>query len=484
MARRFRPAPCGLPVPCVKRTGGCRMNEALVSPPIANVETISSPSPLVGEGWDGESGGLAAKAPPGSTPTPDPSPTEAPSFPSPSSGEGKGGRGSAAQHSDRNRRQLISVGGGELGGAAAVRAGMRLHRCEFFNWGTFHGRVWGLDLNGDNTLLTGDIGSGKSTLVDAITTLLVPAQKISYNKAAGADAKERDLKSYVLGHFKSERGDSGFAARPVALRGLNTYSVILGRFGIENEQALDLFHQTVSMKSVGNLTDFVRQHMLEAFPVEARIDALMAHFDNLNRAHESVLKAKAQIARLTPLIADCDQHVALMEEAHTLRACRDALRAFFAGMKAGLLERRCESLQLDLDRLSERVVALDDKEASQRTQRDEIKRAIAENGGDRIENLKREIAGREGLKRDRMGRAEQYAGLARAAGLPDVLDADAFAANRAMIASESEAIAARKAETQNAITEESVALRELRTQHAEVDREIESLKRRRSNIPR
>jgi type IV secretory pathway ATPase VirB11/archaellum biosynthesis ATPase len=90
----------------------------------------------------------------------------------------------------------------------AQRAGMRLHRCEFFNWGTFHGRVWGLDLGGENTLLTGDIGSGKSTLVDAITTLLVPAQKITYNKAAGAEARERDLRSYVLGHYKSEKGSS------------------------------------------------------------------------------------------------------------------------------------------------------------------------------------------------------------------------------------------------------------------------------------
>ena len=50
------------------------------------------------------------------------------------------------------------------------------------------------------------------------------------------------------------------------------------------------------------------ERLLEAFPVEARMDALMAHIDNLNRAHESILKAKAQIAKLTPLIADCDQH--------------------------------------------------------------------------------------------------------------------------------------------------------------------------------
>lgn len=87
------------------------------------------------------------------------------------------------------------------------RAGFRLHAFEVYNWGTFHQRVWRFPAGGDNALLTGDIGSGKSTLVDAVTTLLVPAQKIAYNKAGGAEAKERSLRSYVLGHYKSERSD-------------------------------------------------------------------------------------------------------------------------------------------------------------------------------------------------------------------------------------------------------------------------------------
>ncbi|KZK74348.1 MAG: hypothetical protein A3K90_02775 [Pelodictyon luteolum] len=63
-------------------------------------------------------------------------------------------------------------------------AGFRLQRIEVFNWGTFDSRVWTLRLDGLNGLLTGDIGSGKSTLVDALTTLLVPSQRIIYNKAA------------------------------------------------------------------------------------------------------------------------------------------------------------------------------------------------------------------------------------------------------------------------------------------------------------
>ena len=70
-------------------------------------------------------------------------------------------------------------------------AGFRLQRLEVFNWGTFDGRVWTVRLGGKNSLLTGDIGSGKSTLVDAVTTLLVPSHRVAYNKAAGADSRER-----------------------------------------------------------------------------------------------------------------------------------------------------------------------------------------------------------------------------------------------------------------------------------------------------
>src|SRR5690348_3274781 len=77
------------------------------------------------------------------------------------------------------------------------RAGFRLARFEVLNWGTFNGRIWKIDPGGENALLTGDIGSGKSTLVDAMTTLLVPPRKITYNRAAGAEARERSLYSYV-----------------------------------------------------------------------------------------------------------------------------------------------------------------------------------------------------------------------------------------------------------------------------------------------
>lgn len=110
------------------------------------------------------------------------------------------------------------------------RAGFRLHRFEVLNWGTFHRHVWGLNLGGDNGLLTGDIGSGKSTLVDGLVALLVAPQKLAFNKAAGAETRERSLRSYVLGQYKSERSDEAHSARPVALRDGKSYSVLLAHF--------------------------------------------------------------------------------------------------------------------------------------------------------------------------------------------------------------------------------------------------------------
>jgi len=446
-------------------------------------------------------------------------------------------------------------------GPEMEKAGFRLHRLEVFNWGTFHKHVWSMELGGENALLTGDIGSGKSTLVDAVTTLLVPAQKIVFNKAAGAESRERTLRTYVLGYYKSERGEAGLSAKPVALRDQNGYSVILGRFynaglaqsvtlaqlfwmkdaesqparlfivadgalsiqehfsgfgkdlaelrkrirkmagvetfdsfaaysaafrrrfGIENEQALDLFNQTVSMKSVGNLTDFVRQHMLEAFPVEARIEALIAHFDDLHRAHESVLRAKAQIGRLGPLVEDCGRHAELTTGAQGLRACRESLRAWMAGIKGELLARRLEILNAETGRLRARLERLTGSRDGLNLERDEIKMSIAENGGDRLEKLKADLAARELLKEDRKKKADRYAALAEAASLPYAGDLDGFLANRSAAVTEARSSEEREAGIQNEVKEIGFEIKANRDEHDSLSQELVSLRSRRSNLP-
>lgn len=439
-------------------------------------------------------------------------------------------------------------------------SGFRLERLEVFNWGTFDARVWTLHPAGRNALLTGDIGSGKSTLVDAVTTLLVPAHRVAYNRAAGADSGERTLRSYVLGHYKSERHEASGSAKPVALRGDNTYAVILGvfrnqgydqtvtlaqvfwmkephgpparlyvaadrdlsittdfanfgtdiaglrkklragraeqfesfaqygawfrrRFGIENEQALELFHQTVSMKSVGNLTDFVRSRMLEPFDVAPRIAALIAHFDDLHRAHEAVLKAKRQVQLLSPLVLDCGRHAALAAQVGDLRVLRDALKAYFAGLKLALLDKRITSLTEQWEREDAQVARLTDSRDSLREEEGTLRRSIADNGGDRIEQLHRAILANQEEAQQRQRKAQRYTELARSVGLLTMTSEADFLAQRQNLEAMKTAAKDREAGLQNDITEHSVTLRDGKLEHETISAEIKSLKARRNNIP-
>lgn len=439
-------------------------------------------------------------------------------------------------------------------------AGFRLERLEVYNWGTFDKKVWGLQPNGDNCLLTGDIGSGKSTLVDAVTTLFMPAHRIAFNKAAGAEKKERSLRSYVLGFYKTERSELGTSATPVALRGYNSYSVVLGvffnkgynqkitlaqvfwckdkqgqperyyvvakqplsiskdfsgfgsdlgalrkrlrgeigvtlfdsftlysaefrrQFGIKNKQALELFHQTVSMKSVGNLTEFVREHMLESFDVEADIAALIGHYDDLNRAHEAVLKAKKQIRQLSPLVENYLKYQQLFGKNEYLRTCRDALHSYFSALKAELLEQRLHNFSTELERLEHKIDKTGRKRGELAGKREFLKKAIAENGGDRLEQLKREIEVVVARKEMRKKRSDRYQELAGNVGLSQADSIEAFWANSSSLPGMVKEKETKSKDLQNAITKDEVQLARKREEHQDLSRELDSLRQRQSNI--
>jgi len=443
-----------------------------------------------------------------------------------------------------------------------TRSGFRLDRLEVLNWGTFDRHVWQLDLRGDNTLLTGDIGSGKSTVVDAITTLLLPAHRISYNKAAGADTRERDLRSYVLGHYKSERNETTGTSRPVALREPGSVSVLIGvfrnegydsvvslaqvfwlrdagagqpqrlyavadralavetdfadfgpeiaglrrrlradgvqvfdhfpdygkhfrrRLGIQSEQAMDLFHQTVSMKSVGNLNDFVRSHMLEPFDGASWIDRLVAHFDDLTRAHDAVCRAQQQLSRLEPLLAECDRYDALAEEVAGLHGEREALPAFFAERRMTHLGARASRLQAERGELDTEATQVADELAALRQT---LQRLHAERlglGGDRLAEIERQ-AGEEGRRRDeRRRKADQLAQLLETSGLDPVDNPTSFERRRQEVEALRTELGDSLARIQNSHTDVAVEKRQVEEESEEVNAELRSLSGRRSNIPR
>jgi uncharacterized protein YPO0396 len=438
--------------------------------------------------------------------------------------------------------------------------GYRLQRIEVYNWGTFHKHVWSLSPAGQTSLLTGDIGSGKSTLVDAVTTLLLPANRIAYNKAAGADSKERTLRSYVLGHYKSERNETTGASRPVGLRDHTSYSVILGVFGntgfdetvtiaqvfhqrdrtgqpdrffvtaqadlsvdpdfsgfgadlkalrsrlraagaqidngfpdysrrvrrllgIRSEQAMELFHQTVSMKSVGNLNEFVRGHMLEPADAASRVSGMVDHFENLTKAHEAVRRATDQLAALDPLIDSCDRYEEAVERHRSHVRQRDAVAPYVAERAATIL-----TATLDRDRtaLTAREGEQRDLERERRSlapQRDRLVGERQNAGGDRLSELEEAIPKAKQMLQDRTVRRQAYALLLDQASLSDVTTAADFAGRMADVAARREGL---KDERDRIDADR----RPLLERHSEINRrgaallkEISGLESRRNNLP-
>ncbi len=440
--------------------------------------------------------------------------------------------------------------------------GFRLQRFELLNWGTFDRHIWRIEPGGRNALLTGDIGSGKSTLVDALTTLLAPSNRITYNKAAGAEGRERSLYSYVRGEYKSEQDALTQTARAVALRDEKRYTVLLayfynegfdqgatlaqvfwlregqrnperfyliaekpltiaehfsdfgdnipdlrkqlrkmsgvnlfdsfkeysGRFrrlfGIQQEKALELFYQTVSMKSVGNLTDFVRQHMLEQTDVTTRIEALRRAFDNLNRAHVAVLKAKSQIASLEPLIADGQRHEAIVATVVELTACRDALAFWFAGREASLIKALIARLAEERTRVLRRLEKLSAGINGLRLEADSLKSGIEDSGGSRLRAIDQEVQRLEVDRQRRQLTHRRYDEYCQVLELPAAEDAVHFATNRSAAKTLRETLRQQEEALELRRTDLAINLRDLKDQGTELEQELESLRGRRSNIPR
>lgn len=448
----------------------------------------------------------------------------------------------------------------ELGGDRG--AGYRLQCAEVYNWGTFDDHVWRFTPGTDTALLTGDIGSGKSTIVDALTTLLVPSHKAAYNKAAGADSKERTLRSYVEGHYKSERNEATGKSRPKGLReNKRTYSVILGVFcnhgydetvtlaqvfqqrestgqpyrffvtatkelsiamdfadfgsdlrelrkrlraagaeifdefpkyatslrrllAIRSEQALELFHQTVSMKSVGNLNDFVRGHMLEPSDSSERVRDIIGHFEDLTKAHDAVKRAREQLEALQPIVDTAAKYDAALTERDGLELERSAVRLFIAELRSGLLTDEIARLEAEGAALWQQQDAAEADQRKLNRERESLIEERAKAGGDRIGELERLVAEARSQAETRRHTRALFDAAVGDAGLLPVADSEAFKALSALVATERSRLTAEKRDLDAATVDVIGREREYQRKCDVLTEEIASLEQRTNNLPR
>ncbi|NOQ29877.1 MAG: ATP-dependent exonuclease SbcCD, C subunit-like protein [Helicobacteraceae bacterium] len=437
-------------------------------------------------------------------------------------------------------------------------AGFRLEHFELYNWGTYNKKIVTLELNKYNALLTGDIGSGKSTVVDALTTLLVPHNKITFNKAAGAESKERSLYSYVVGEYKATQDENFGHSKAISLRDESSFSVILGRFenigydesitlaqffyitqkqvhkffvvsksilsikkdffkfedirglkkslrntnhtevfetfkeysklfrremGIKNEQALNLFYQTVSLKSIGNLTEFIRTHMLEDSKIDEKIDELCLNFAELNNAHDLVLKAKRQIELLSPIDKEFVKYKNTLSSQNISIDMRESLKCYFAFFERELLEAHLSELNIELSKNQSNSALIDNKAEKLNNDVMNIKLELQKNGADRINKIEDEIKYISSTLMSTKSENETYNNLVKSLGYNSVSNEHRFLSLLEDFKEKFINIEDDKDKYQNQITRDTLSFEKYDKELLILNQEIHYLKNNRSNIP-
>ena len=297
-------------------------------------------------------------------------------------------------------------------------AGYRLHGLSVLNWGTFHNRVYTMNPDGRTSMITGRNASGKSTIVDALLTLLVPNRVRNYNVASSqAGSRERNERDYVLGAYSEIHDATTGQGRKETLRKPGeTYTVLLANFyneayksdvsvaqilwclpngkidkvyivekrklSIEEDfnelrdidnlrriikerniltfdsftayhkkfesllfidadlgtrSPMAIFNQAVCIKDVKDLTQFIREHMLDDGGSKEKLLALQERFDDLRSTHRRIETASYQITQLIEIKDTHSAYSKMRGKREHADKLRHAVEPYYAQVE---LERR------------------------------------------------------------------------------------------------------------------------------------------------
>ncbi len=128
-------------------------------------------------------------------------------------------------------------------------------------------------------------------------------------------------------------------------------------FGLK-EKALSLFNQTIGIKVLGDLTQFIRYQMLEEPDTEEQFKNLYDHYIDLLISHKAIRKDEKQLELLEPIIKNKKDLVQLDEELTALRFVQNQLAFFFDKIEDDLLSTQISKLEVEIGFASAELIEI------------------------------------------------------------------------------------------------------------------------------
>src|SRR6185437_10053093 len=207
------------------------------------------------------------------------------------------------------------------------------------------------------------------------------------------------------------------------------------------------------------------------------------HFDDLTRAHDAVLKARAQLDLLSPLVADLDRYDGEAATLALIGRQRDALPFYVADRTRTLLAVELASIVVELESLDARSAQLETAIATLRATEKDLGIQIAGAGGNRLTTIDEEIRRHQEEKPRREERLGLFNGLLRILEIEEISEAEQFVPARERAAARRAELDGERSVLQNELTERRVEASKLDDEVQAVNQELRSLGTRRSNLP-
>jgi hypothetical protein len=119
-------------------------------------------------------------------------------------------------------------------------------------------------------------------------------------------------------------------------------------FGLK-EKALSLFNQTVGIKVLGDLTQFIRHQMLEEPEAEEQFKSLYDHYNDLLISHRAIQKDEKQLELLKPVVENKKRLNELTTNLLTLNFVQEQVPFFLNKIEYDLLDDYISKLEKNID---------------------------------------------------------------------------------------------------------------------------------------
>ena len=249
-------------------------------------------------------------------------------------------------------------------------------------------------------------------------------------------------------------------------------------------KAMDMFNQTVAVKDIQSLNDFIRKHMLEAHDWREKVQRLLTHFNDLSIAHQELVRAQKAEELLTPVETLGHKYRERSADLDAAERQLHAADAFFSNQIVQLFTPEVARLDIERAATIERRDRLGDELRTAAEMVRKLKNEIELAGGQRLRDIpvliERENAY---LKAKHETHQRYHEQLNRCEMDEAVATAAAFSAMRKRLRSLADDLAVQLAST---TPEYEVSLAQRGALHKELDneeRELAILSKRKTNLP-